>query len=102
MGRGWRLPTHPHERSHLTRGLGLHPWQYMRVLLQGEARRMEPEPLGDHLDRNTGRDDNRGMGMPQIVEPDPGSRASSDNRTNVSLITCGLNGVPSSRLNTSP
>src|SRR5688572_23901271 len=30
-----------------------------------------PEAFGDHLDRHTGGDEERGVGVAQVVEPDP-------------------------------
>ena len=85
------------------RRLPLHPRHHMRIPMQGELRRGMPKPLADHPDRHSGLDRDRGMSVPQIMEPDPGQiRVRPTSQTKACDRVRGWSGDPSRLVNTYP
>jgi hypothetical protein len=64
------IPEAVYEARDLRRRLCLHARDDVGVLLECECRRLMPEPLADHLDRDTGLEGERGVRVPEVVQPD--------------------------------
>lgn len=60
-----------HDLTERCCGVGLHAWKDVLVHLHRERHAGVAEPFADDLDRNTGLEEESGVGVTQVVQPDP-------------------------------
>lgn len=75
-------------------GVGAHARQQVLVGVDGEGRVGVAEAFGDDLDRRAGGDEQRGVGVAEVVEPDPRQPERATTRPKGWLTDSGLRNGP--------